>query len=112
MMMEGKDGGDRGEGSGHRSLSQLTRPCGAAVSLSLSVPPSETPPHPERLPASLIPPSVGTEGEGSVGELSVAVHFTAVVRRLGEVDAGGGGGGGDPPEKWISHIRNELRASH
>lgn len=46
MMMEGKDGGGRGEGSGHRSLSQLTRPCGAAVSLSLSAPPSDTPTPP------------------------------------------------------------------
>lgn len=47
VMMEGKDGGDRGEGSGHRSLSQLTRPCGPAVSLSLPASPSEPPPpHP------------------------------------------------------------------
>lgn len=40
----------------------------------------------------------------------MAVHFTSVLRRLGEIDANGGGGTAiGAPEKLISNIRNELR---
>lgn len=61
VMMKEKDGGDRRRGSGHHSLSPLTQPCGVAVSLSLSLSPTVSQPH-----SFSLPPSVETEGEGSV----------------------------------------------
>lgn len=95
-MMEDKDGGDRRRGSGYHSLSLLTQPRGVVVSFSLSLSPSP-PPIPPTIsqPHSVsLPPSVETEGEGSVGELTMAVHFTVGVRILREIEAGGLGGGG------------------
>lgn len=97
--MTEKDGGDGRRGSGHHSLSQLTQPSGVALSLSRSLPPSMPPPL---KPHSFPPPSsVETEGEGSVGELTVAVHFTVGLRILKEMEAGGGGGGGGGGE-WVA----------
>lgn len=78
--MDSKDGRRRGR---HHSLSQLTRPTGVgALPLSLSLfsfyialPHSARPPSSR--PRSFSLPSLGeTEGEGSVAELTVAVHFT------------------------------------
>lgn len=85
---------DGRRGSRHHSLSPLTQPGG--VPLSLSPLPLHQPHHPHsRLSASLIPASClcgETEGEGSVWELTVAVHFTVGLRMVREIGAGGGGG--------------------
>lgn len=94
VMMKEKDGGDRRRGSGHHSLSPLTQPCGVAVSLSLSLSISTPPPPTVSQPHSFsLPPSVETEGEGSVRELTMAVHFTVGLRIVREIEAGGGGVG-------------------
>lgn len=102
---EKRNGKDRRRGSGHRSLSQLTQPSGVALSFSLfssasltpSAPHTHTPtqpPHPcfSHPHSFLLPSSVETEGERSVGELTMAVHFTVGLRTLREIEAGGGGG--------------------
>lgn len=95
---------DGRRGSGHHSLSLLTQPGGVPPSLSLLPLHQSHHPH-SRLSASLIPASClcgETEGEGSVWELTVAVHFTVGLRMVREIGAGGGGGSGR--NRWPSKV--------
>lgn len=112
-MKKEKDGGERRRGSGHHSLSQLTQPSGVALSLSLSLSPSTSlaPPSPH-LSASLIPASssVETEGEGSVWELTMAVHFTVGLGMLRKIEANAGGGSPWWPLKsWFQTVKLYLQ---